>query len=55
MFPPHTYRKMRWDKIRLHFQYLMASQLPTSYDFFAITAGPNPLAAHFHEESSPNP
>lgn len=55
MFPPHTYRKMRRDKIRLHFQYLMASQLPTPYDFFALTAGPNPLAAHFPEESSPNP
>jgi hypothetical protein len=41
---------MRWDKIRLHFQYLMASELPTAYDFFALTAGPDPLEAHLRDE-----
>jgi hypothetical protein len=50
MFPPRTYQKMRWDKIRLHFQYLMASELPAAYDFFAITAGPAPLETHLQEE-----
>ena len=50
MFPPRTYQKMRWDKIRLHFQYLMASELPTAYDFFALTAGPDPLEAHLRDE-----
>lgn len=50
MFPPRTYQNMRWDKIRLHFQYLMAGELPAAYDFFAITAGPDPLEAHLREE-----
>ena len=45
MFTKQTYQKIRWNKIRLHFQYLMASELPSPYDFFRITAGPSPLSA----------
>lgn len=48
MFKPETYRTIRWNKVRLHFQYLMAAELHTGYDFFAITAGPRPV-----EESLP--
>jgi hypothetical protein len=44
MFTPETYKKLRWNKIRLHFQYLMASELPAPYDYFRITAGPSPLS-----------
>jgi len=44
MFRPHTYRRLRRDKLRLHFQYLMSSELETGYDYFRITAGPRPLA-----------
>jgi hypothetical protein len=40
MFEKQTYSKLRWNKLRLHFQYLMASELPVDYDFFLITAGP---------------
>lgn len=47
MFHPQTYRQLRRDKLRLHFQYLMASEIPSSYDFFRITAGPHPLTAQF--------
>jgi len=55
MFPPETYQNMRWDKVRPHFQYLMASEQPTAYDYFAITAGPNPLEAFIHSEEEPPP
>ena len=43
MFKQETYSKMRWNKLRLHFQYLMASELPADYDYFLTTAGPLPL------------
>ena len=37
--------KNRW--FRLHFQYLCAFDDPRNYDYFAITAGPQPLAERF--------
>jgi pimeloyl-ACP methyl ester carboxylesterase len=43
MFRKESYAKLRWNKIRMHFQYLMASELPTPYDYFEITAGPRSL------------
>lgn len=43
MFEPQHYRRLRRDKLRLHFQYLMSSPLATSYDYFRVTAGPRPL------------
>lgn len=43
MFRKETYAKLRWNKIRMHFQYLMANELPTRYDYFEITAGPRSL------------
>lgn len=43
MFRHKTYAKLRWNKLRLHFQYLMASELPADYDYFLTTAGPLPL------------
>lgn len=47
MFSPQTYQPLRRDKHRCHFQYLMASEFPCDYDFFAITGGPQTLAARF--------
>ena len=44
MFKKETYATMRWNKLRLHFQYLMASELPADYDYFLMTAGPHTLA-----------
>ena len=42
----------RW--FRLHFQYLCAFDRPGDYDYFAITAGPVPLARRFaHRRHSP--
>lgn len=40
MFRAETYAKLRWNKLRLHFQYLKASELSADYDFFLTTAGP---------------
>jgi hypothetical protein len=43
MFPAERYRRMRKDKRRMHMQYLMAGELATQYDYFAITAGSKPM------------
>ena len=47
MFDAATYRALRRDKFRIHFQYLMATANPVPYDYFAITAGTQTLAARF--------
>jgi pimeloyl-ACP methyl ester carboxylesterase len=47
MFRAETYAKLRWNKLRLHFQYLMASELSADYDFFLTTAGPSFLSDSF--------
>lgn len=47
MFPPERYEAIRRDKYRCHFQYLMAGERPSAYDYFAITAGPMRLADRF--------
>jgi len=44
---PARLRALRWRFFRLHFQYLCAFDRPGLYDFFAITAGPQTLAARF--------
>ncbi|MFJ2993421.1 hypothetical protein [Pandoraea sp. NPDC087047] len=43
LFSPTRYRALQRDKMRLHFQYLMAADLPGEYDYFRLTAGPDPL------------
>ena len=52
MFEPSDYAAIRSDKLRIHFQYLMASSKPVIYDYFAITAGPLALAKRFSEQPS---
>lgn len=47
MFDPQEYRRLRRDKLRMHFQYLMASELPAEYDYFRLTAGARTLAERF--------
>lgn len=39
------WKALRWRFFRLHFQYLCAFDQPGWYDYFAITAGPQALAA----------
>lgn len=47
MFEPARYRALRKDKFRMHFQYLMASDLAVHYDFFLITAADQTLALRY--------
>ncbi len=47
LFSPDAYRRLRRSFYRLHFQYLMASELPGEYDYYLITAGPLSLIDRF--------
>lgn len=49
-FPPERYQMVRRDKYRCHFQYLMAVEVPGTYDFFALSAGPKRLADGFAQQ-----
>ncbi len=49
MFSPEAYAAIKRDIFRVHFQYIMAGELLTDYDFFAITAGPISLAERYPE------
>ena len=39
MFEPAVYEKLKQDRFRIHFQYIMAADLLTDYDYFRWTAG----------------
>jgi hypothetical protein len=41
MFSEEKYKQLKKNKLKLHFQYLMAADIATSYDFFEIIAQPN--------------
>ena len=43
MFDQATYALTRRNAFRIHFQYLMATQLPVDNDYFTLTAGPRAL------------
>ena len=47
MFSAAAYAPLRRDKMRYHFQYLMASERPGAYDYFLVTAGAMRLADRF--------
>ncbi|WP_342153611.1 alpha/beta hydrolase [Methylorubrum sp. SB2] len=40
---PETYKRVRFRPFRMHFQFLMANDLPGEYDFFDMTLGPRRL------------
>ena len=40
---PEHYHFFRWQFFRVHFQFVMANELPHAYDFFMIVCGPVPL------------
>ncbi len=40
---PEVYRRISFRPFRMHFQFLMANDLPGEYDYFALTLGPQPL------------
>ncbi len=41
---PQSYRRLRLDSLGFHFQYLMATEIAGSYDYFRLTTGPDRLA-----------
>jgi pimeloyl-ACP methyl ester carboxylesterase len=40
---PENYNRFRWQFFRVHFQFVMASEVPHAHDFFMIVCGPVPL------------
>lgn len=52
LFTPEAYAALRKNYSELHFQYLKASEIAGTYDFFAITAGPQRLAQRFAHQPS---
>ena len=40
---PETLRRLKKTPLDFHFQYIMAGERPGEYDFFALTAGPEPV------------
>jgi hypothetical protein len=40
LLTPTTYRRIRYNFFRVHFQFLMANEIAGEYDFFTITCGP---------------
>ena len=52
LFSPAAYAEIKRDRFRLHFQYLMASELTGDYDYTAITAGPLTLGERFAGQAS---
>lgn len=52
MFAPEGYRLLKRDKLRMHFQYLMAAPQPVAYDYFRITAGRLSLQERFAAQAS---
>lgn len=46
MFSKERYAEILRDHLRVHLQYLMASDLAVDYDYFSITAGPRTLCTY---------
>lgn len=42
---PEHYNRFRWQFFRVHFQFVMANEVPNAYDFFMIVCGPVPTSA----------
>ena len=41
---PATYRRIHWNFFRMHFQFLMANDIPGEYDYLMVVCGPVSLA-----------
>ena len=52
MLSPEDYRRLRWKFFRVHFQYIMASDRPSAYDYILLIGGPVAMAewARQHQE-----
>jgi hypothetical protein len=47
MLDPLDYQRLKKDRFKLHFQYIMACPKAVDYDYFRITAGPLTLASRY--------
>jgi len=43
MLTPEKLRKLRWQIMRIHYQFLLANERPASYDYFMFALGPLPF------------
>jgi pimeloyl-ACP methyl ester carboxylesterase len=52
MLSPADYRRLRWKFFRVHFQYIMASDRPSPFDYILLVGGPVAVAewAKQHQE-----
>lgn len=50
MFDPAVYRQLKKDRFRIHFQYIMAADRPSDYDYFQWTAGSRYLVGPTKDE-----
>lgn len=54
MHDPAMLQRIRRNPLKLHFLYLLATQMPSENDFFALTAGPRSIDAR-EAPSAPPP
>lgn len=50
LFGPEAWRRIRRDKYRCHFQYLMSGDHPGAYDYFLLTAGDRRLGGRLADQ-----
>jgi hypothetical protein len=43
LLTPESFHKLKKTPLAYHFQYIMAAEKPAEYDFFRLTAGPDPI------------
>ncbi len=52
-FAPEVYRQVRRNRFRLHFQYIMASEIVPNFDYFRATGSTKPFRAYLSDPTSP--
>jgi hypothetical protein len=40
MLSPDSIRRMQWNLLRMHYQFIMANEARSPYDFFMLVCGP---------------
>ncbi len=53
MLSPKSYRRQRFRFMRIHFQFVMANELSTPYDFFMLACGPLSVLPTAHAPGGP--
>lgn len=50
LFLPETYRWLRKNKMRMHFQYLMAGEVAGAYDYFELLTAPGTVRSYIEKK-----